>query len=59
LTVSDTRQTVKMTNNNGTGLVSPIPGYPETVSVVGGSKILKKIHICGTGTRDIRISVET
>ena len=35
MTVPGTGQTVKMTNNNGTGLVSPIPSYAETVSVVG------------------------
>jgi hypothetical protein len=35
LTVPGTGQIVKMTNNNGTGLVSPIPGYAETVSAVG------------------------
>lgn len=32
--VPGTGQTVKMTNN-GTGLVSPIPGHAETVSAVG------------------------
>jgi len=35
LTVPGTGETVKMTNNNGTGLVYPIPGYAETVSAVG------------------------
>jgi hypothetical protein len=35
LTVLGTGQSVKMTDNNGTGLVSPIPGYAETVSAVG------------------------
>ena len=39
MTVPDTGQTVKMTNN-GTGLVSPIPGYAETVSAVGREYIL-------------------
>jgi hypothetical protein len=34
LIVPGTGQTVKMTNN-GTGLVSPIPGHAETVSAVG------------------------
>jgi len=29
-----------MTNNNGTGLVSPIPSYVETVSVVGREYVL-------------------
>ncbi|MFL6498339.1 MAG: hypothetical protein ACJ70U_06540 [Nitrososphaera sp.] len=33
MTVPDTGRTVKMTNN-GTGLLSPIPGYAETVSAV-------------------------
>jgi hypothetical protein len=40
LTVPDTGQTVKMTNNNGTGLVYPIPGYAETVSAVGREYVL-------------------
>jgi hypothetical protein len=39
LTVPGTGQTVKMTNN-GTGLVSPIPGYAETVSAVGREYVL-------------------
>jgi len=29
-----------MTDNNGTGLVSPIPGYTETVSAVGREYVL-------------------
>jgi hypothetical protein len=29
-----------MTNNNGTALVSPIPGYAETVSAVGREYVL-------------------
>jgi len=29
-----------MTNNNGTGLVSPIPSYVKTVSVVGREYVL-------------------
>jgi hypothetical protein len=29
-----------MTNDNGTGLVSPIPGYTETVSAVGREYVL-------------------
>ena len=40
MTVPGTGQTVKMTNNNGTGLVSPIPSYVETVSVVGREYVL-------------------
>jgi hypothetical protein len=40
LTVPGTGQTVKMTNDNGTGLVSPIPGYTETVSAVGREYVL-------------------
>lgn len=39
MTVPDTGQTVMMTNN-GTGLVSPIPGYVETVSAVGREYVL-------------------
>ena len=39
MTVPDTGQTVKMTNN-GTALVSPIPGYAETVSAVVREYIL-------------------
>ena len=40
MTVPGTGQTVKMTNNNGTGLVYPIPGYAETVSAVGREYVL-------------------
>jgi hypothetical protein len=40
LTVLGTGQSVKMTDNNGTGLVSPIPGYAETVSAVGREYVL-------------------
>ena len=39
MTVPGTGQSVKMTNN-GTGLVSPIPGYAETVSAVGRECVL-------------------
>ena len=39
MAVPGTGQTVKMTNN-GTGLVSPIPGYAETVSAVGRECVL-------------------
>ena len=41
MTVPGTGQTVKMTNN-GTGLVSPIPGYAETVSAVGREYVLSR-----------------
>jgi hypothetical protein len=41
LTVPGTGQTVKMTNN-GNGLVSPIPGYAETVSAVGREYVLNR-----------------
>jgi hypothetical protein len=40
LTGLGTGQTVKMIDNNGTGLVSPIPGYAETVSAVGREYVL-------------------
>ena len=36
MTVPGTGQSVKMTNN-GTGFVSPIPGYAETVVLLEGS----------------------
>jgi hypothetical protein len=34
MTVPDTGETINMTNN-GTGLVSPVPGYTDTVSAYG------------------------
>jgi len=34
MTVSDTGETINMTNN-GSGLVSPVPGYTDTVSAYG------------------------
>jgi hypothetical protein len=34
MTVPDTEETINMTNN-GTGLVSPVPGYTDTVSAYG------------------------
>ena len=42
MTVPGTGQSVKMTNNNGTGLVSTIPGYAETVSAVGREYVLSR-----------------
>jgi hypothetical protein len=39
MTLPGTGQTVKMTNN-GTRLVSPVPGYAETVSAVGREYVL-------------------
>lgn len=38
MTVPDTGETINMTNN-GTGLVSPVPGYTDTVSAYGRERI--------------------
>ena len=35
LTVPDTGQTINMTNNNGTAIISPVTGYNGTISTYG------------------------
>ena len=41
MTVPDTRETINMTNN-GTGLVSPVPGYTDTVSAYGREHVFSE-----------------
>jgi hypothetical protein len=41
MTVPDTGETINMTNN-GTGLVSPVPGYTDTVSAYGREHVFSE-----------------
>jgi hypothetical protein len=41
MTVPDTGETINMTNN-GTGFISPVPGYTDTVSAYGREHVFSE-----------------